>query len=124
MSASAVAKPASSRQLAYIERLRDEIGPGTQVSPVNTELTSAEASHIIKDLIAQANGATGVGTRIKVNEPQLGMAMKECYRKSVQLGKDVLAEHRSSYIKEVVELYWLFTEIAERVERGDIHERK
>jgi len=109
-------KPASQRQMAYIERLKNEIG--VSVPGIGDELTSLEASRIIDQLIGKV-GQNGTGSgQMKINEPRLGMAMKECYREWSRLGRDVLRNKRKAFIAETISMYFLFTEIAEIVQRN------
>jgi hypothetical protein len=59
-------KPASARQIVYIEKLKAE--NGDKVPAISESLTSSEASKIIQGLISKQNG--------NINEPRLGMAIK------------------------------------------------
>ena len=98
-------KPASARQLGYIEKLKAENG---ETEPaMNEELTRSEASKIIQGLISKQNG--------NINEPRLGMAIKECFRVWNHYGRDVYDEKRERFIQEAIATYQLFTEIDERV---------
>jgi hypothetical protein len=117
-------KPASDRQIAYIKSLKAELGG--EGSEINHEMTSFEASQLIGELIAkgQKNGrANGKGTRPRINEPRLGMAMKECFRLWVKLGRSAYDERRQLFIKDAIDTYSLFTEIAEQVEQGACERR-
>ena len=109
-------KPASAKQLAYIKRLSREMGK--REVEVCEEMSSSDASRIISELIVKARKSGATNSRIKVNEPRLGMTMKECFRVWKALGRDVLGDRRSVFISEVISTYELFTEIAENVERG------
>ena len=116
----ATQKPASKRQLAYIRQLRNEIGDtGPEVS---MELTSAEASELIGKLVditkqgEPSNGNGHTSSRRRINEPRLGMAMKECFRLTARYGWDIEGQYRKFFIERVIRTYHLFTEIAERLE--------
>ena len=113
MSTQVMEKPASERQLAYIKRLQMEIG---EESPeISEEMSSAEASMIIGELVAKAQKRNGANEPKKINEPRLGMAMKECFREWKKWGWDMFRdeERKSRFINEVIATYGLFTEIAE-----------
>ena len=107
MATEALSRPASDRQLAYINSLQMEIGQGGL--DVSSEMSSDEASRIIEKLITKKSGTA------KINEPRLGMAMKTCYQMWNALGRDVLRERRETFTNEVIETYKLFTEIAQRL---------
>ena len=113
----ATTKPASSRQIAYIQRLQAELGQnGPEISD---EMSSFEASKLISELIgkAQKNGAVnGQGKKVRINEPRLGMAMKECFRLWKGNGWDIYGKHREPFIKDAINAYKLFSEIAEKME--------
>ncbi|PKN61547.1 MAG: hypothetical protein CVU57_28740 [Deltaproteobacteria bacterium HGW-Deltaproteobacteria-15] len=120
-------KPASRRQLAYIRQLRTEIG---DVGPgISNDLTSVEASQLIGKLVGrlrpnELSTGNGHGSRVvKINEPRLGMAMKECFRLMAGNGWDVYADKRRQYIEKVIRTYFLFTEVAERL-GGGLQEEK
>jgi len=108
------ARPATGRQLAYIKRLQVEIGENQ--SELKNEISSVEASKMIKGLIDRANG-NGKPNRNgkKINEPRLGMAMKESFRVWKQSGWNIYTTHRELFIKDTINTYKLFSEIAERV---------
>jgi len=111
-------KPASDRQIAYIKSLRAELGGNG--SEISHEMTSFEASKLISELIAKGQkngGANGQVTKPRINEPRLGMAMKECFRLWVKLGRSAYDERRQIFIKDAIDTYRLFTEIAEQVEQ-------
>ncbi len=116
MSSQTLVKPASVRQLAYIRRLCTEMGESEP--EISQKMNSPEASRVISGLIVKArqNGVEGV--QVKINEPRLGMATKECFRLWNALGRDVLGDRRSAFIREAINTYELFTEVAEKVERG------
>ena len=116
-----IAKPASNWQLAYIRRLQAELG--TETIEVSPEISSPEASTLISELIAQAqkNGrANGHNRHVKISEPRLGMAMKECFRKWKGNGYDIYGRHREAFVKDAINAYNLFTEIAQKVEDGQL----
>ena len=100
-------KPATSRQIAYIGRLYGELGE--EIPEVKAELSNFEASKLIGELISktQRNGP------VAINEPRLGMAMKECFK--LWHDRDVLGKNREAFIKETILTYRLFTEIVERL---------
>ena len=52
-----------------------------------------------------------------VNEPRLGMAMKECFRQWAALGGDIHGERRKAFIDYAAATYSLFTEIAEKLDQ-------
>ena len=111
-------KPASRRQLAYIERLRAE--PGEDCQEVDQEISSFAASQLISELILRANGSgtrNGQPDAVRINEPRLGMAIKESFRYWTGLGRDVWEEKREPFIIDAIDTYELFTEIAKRVEQ-------
>ena len=56
----------------------------------------------------------------KINEPRLGMVMKECYRYFRSHEKDILKEHRQRFKENVAETYQLFTEIAQELEQSKL----
>ena len=116
MSMQTIEKPASERQMAYINRLKMEIGengPG-----IIEEISSAEASMIIGELIAKTQTFNGTNGRKKINEARLGMAMKECFRLWTGLGRDIWKERRETFIDEALNTYFLFTEIVERLDEN------
>jgi len=117
MATEAINQPATDRQIACIARLRTQVGE--KGPEVEDEMSKSEASSLIKDLLAksQKNGVpTGRHRRATINEPRLGMAIKECYRLWAKLGLSVYAERREQFIKTVIKTYRLFTEIAERLQ--------
>jgi len=116
MSTQAINKPATNKQLAYIHRLQKEIG---QNGPeIKDKISRYEASKIISELIAKAykNGTYNSQDRnIRINEPRLGMAMKECFKVWKKNGWDIYDKHREDFIKDAINTYNLFTEIARRL---------
>ena len=121
MSIEVMEKPVSDRQMEYIKRLQTEIGEQDLV--INKGVNSSQASMIIGKLIAKAEKKNGTNNHVKINEPRLGMAMKECFRVWSSLGRDVLHERRNSFIEEVIKTYNLFTEIAERLSQKSHNSR-
>ena len=115
MSTDVMEKPVSDRQIAYIKRLQTEIGEQDLV--INKGVNSSQASMIIGKLIAKAEKKNGTNSHIKINEPRLGMAMKECFREWKRWGWDMFRdeEKKSRFINEVITTYGLFTEIAEKL---------
>lgn len=108
-------QPASERQMAYIRRLHMELGK--PAPRLRQELSRAEASKVIENLLrksAQINRANG---QRKINGPRFGMAMKECFRYSVSLGQDIWEDpiRRPQLIDRVIETSHQFTEIADRI---------
>ena len=99
-------KPATTKQIAYIERLLEESGDSGP--KVGAETTSTEASKIIQRLVSRQNG--------DINEPRLGMAMKECFRHFTSLGRDLWDEKRELFIERTIETYNLFTEIHDKLD--------
>ena len=108
-------RKATPRQLAYIRQLmrknRDE----------NVELDESlnfqEASKMIEDLMGVSLRNSKV-QGAKINEPRLGMAMKECYKMWRKCGRDVFEEHRERFKQDVIRTYQLFTEIAQELEQS------
>ena len=119
MSTEAIQKRPSARQLAYIKRLKLELGE-EQTGP-DDQMSSADASQVISKLItkAQKNGITHIKSKsMRINEPRLGMAMKECFRLYSSLGRDIWERQREAFIERSIETYELFTEIAEKMEQN------
>ena len=84
-------------------------------------MSSVDASRIISELItkAQKNGAiNGKPKPVRINEPRLGMAMKECFRRYTYLGRDIWDKKREFFVEKSIETYKLFTEIAEKMEKN------
>ena len=119
MLSEAIQNQASVRQLAYIKQLKTDLGEDYQ-EPDN-EMSSAGASRIISELItkAQKNGiSNGKSKPMRINEPRLGMAMKECFRRYTYLGRDIWDKKREFFVEKSIETYKLFTEIAEKMEEN------
>ena len=116
----AQARQATSRQLAFIERLSME--SGTAVDKPLSELTVNEASELISALLEKAGiGQNGErrtvmkGNGKRKNDfgsgARLGMAFKCVYRKWASNGADIF-NHRDNFIGTVLETYKLINEIA------------
>ena len=106
-------KPASKRQLAYIRRLQTVVG---ETEPeITEEMSVSEASAVISGLVSKAR-QNGVILQRQINEPRLGMAMKECFRLTARYGWDIDGQYRKYFIEKVIRTYHLFTEIAETLE--------
>ena len=52
----------------------------------------------------------------RVNDARLGMSMKEVFRRWNQVGRDPFGEKRDRFVNEVLDTYFLFTEISERLQ--------
>jgi hypothetical protein len=116
MSTQAINKPATNKQLAYIKRLQKEIS--TDEPEIKDKISRYEASKIISDLIAKAckNGThKSQDKNIRINEPRLGMAMKECFKVWKNSNWDIYDKHREAFIKDAIRTYNLFTEITMRL---------
>ena len=116
MSTLAKAKPATSRQIEYIKRLHKETG--TDRAEVTEAMSSLEASRIISELISRAhkNGKLNNQTK-RINEPRLGMAIKECFRIWKTNGWDIYSKHRKAFTNDAIKTYKLFTEITEALQQ-------
>jgi len=115
MSTQNINKPASDKQLAYIKSL--QIETGIQDLEINNEINSFEASKIIGELIEKAQKTNRLKNQLTLNEPRLGMAMKECFKLWTGLGRDIWDEHRTAFIQRSIDTYMLFSEIAHRFEK-------
>ena len=115
MSAQAMQRPASEKQLACIKSLSAEMGG--QVPEVEKGMSNFEASQLISELIGKSikNGLANGGKHV-INEPRLGMAMKECFRLHTRLGRDIWRERKEWYIRSVIDTYNIFTEIEEKLQ--------
>jgi len=119
MATEAMNQPATDRQLAYIDSLRAQVGG--ESPKAEDDITQSEASTLISELLAKTQKherPNGRYTKAKINEPRLGMAMKECYRHWVGLGRDVCGDWRHHFIKRAIEIYHLFTETSERLQEN------
>ena len=106
---------ATPKQLAYIRRLRQE--QGLECQETSRDLGFQEASTIIEELI-QATRNNGSTKPVKVNEPRLGMAMKECFRIWKHSHWDIYQRHWEAFKEDVIRTYQLFTEVAQTLEHG------
>jgi hypothetical protein len=122
MPTQAEVRHATSRQLEYIKRLQKEAG--SEDMEISDEVSSLEASRIISELIskAQRNGNLHYLAK-RINEPRLGMAIKECFRIWKTNGWDIYSKHRKAFIKEAIKTYNLFTEITEALHQASGHLR-
>ncbi len=117
MAAQVMQKPATEKQVAYIKRLSVEVG--RSAPELGDSINSFEASTLISELIGKSPEKVINGGRRKhvVNEPRLGLAMKECYRNCKRWGWDVLNDRRDVFIKEVIDTYELFEEVEEKLRK-------
>jgi len=103
--------PATKSQIEYIKGLQRKLGiKGGK----NKKIDSLEASRLKGDLVFALNSEHNM--KPKINEPRLGMAMKECFRLWKNNGWDIYKKHRKAFIADTVDAYWLFSEIAEKLE--------
>ena len=100
---------ATARQVAYIEHLRKMQGKENLELP--KDLDMKDASKMIASLMEIRPGDDR-NQVVRVNEPRLGMAMKECYRHFRNYGRDLLGNDREWFKDNVIKTYLLFTEIA------------
>ena len=107
-------KKATPRQLAYIRQLMKR--KGDEDIELEESLNFQEASKIIEDLLGISPQNSKVQS-VKINEPRLGMAMKECYKMWRNCGRDVFDEHRERFKEDVIKTYQLFAEIAHTLEQ-------
>ena len=107
--------PATKSQIEYIKRLRHNMEIKDEI---NKKLNNLDASRLIGDLVSALN--SGHNQRSKIDEPRLGMAVMECFRLWKKNGWDIYKKHRKAFIKDVVDAYWLFSEIAEKLESGSV----
>ena len=103
--------PATKRQIEYIKGLQRKMG---MKGEINHQINSLEASRLIGDLVFGLNSEHDL--RSKIDEPRLGMAMKECFRLWKKNGWDIYKKHRKAFISDAVDAYWLFSEIAKKLE--------
>ena len=104
--------PATKAQIEYIKGLQRKMGIKDGVKKIN----SLEASRLIGDLVFGLNSEHDL--RSKIDESRLGMAMTECFRLWKKNGWDIYKKHRKAFISDAVDAYWLFSEIAEKLESG------
>ena len=109
---------ATAKQVAYIQTLKHDLGE-ENLEIIEDELSVEQASAVIDGLLSKMrrNGVKIKRPR-KINEPRLGMAMKECFKVWRKYCKDIYETKRARFKKEVIETYWLFTEIAEALEQS------
>ena len=107
-------RKATPRQLAYIRQLMKR--KGDENIELDESLKFQEASKMIEDLMGISPQNSKVQS-VKINEPRLGMAMKECYKMWRNCGRDVFDEHRERFKEDVIRTYQLFTEIAQTLEQ-------
>jgi hypothetical protein len=103
--------PATNKQIEYIKKLHRKMRIKGEI---NTKLNGQEASRLISDLVSGLN--SGPDLRSQINEPRLGLAMKECFRLWKNNGWDIYKKHRKAFITDAVDAYRLFSEIAEKLE--------
>jgi hypothetical protein len=109
---------ATAKQVAYIKTLKGDLGE-ENLEIIQKELSVEKPSAIIEGLLSKMGRNTCETRHVrKVNEPRLGMAMKECFRLWRRNGHDIYEKRRKLFKENVIETYWLFTEIAEVVEQG------
>lgn len=104
--------PATKAQIEYIKGLQRKMGIKGGVK----NMDSLEASRLIGDLVSALN--TDQNHASKIDETRLGMAMTECFRLWKKNGWDIYKKHRKAFITDAVDTYWLFSEIAKRLESG------
>ena len=102
--------PATKVQIWYIKGLRRKMGIKRRIKNID----SLEASRLIGGLVFALNPRHD--QKSKINEPRLGMAMKECFRIWKKNGWDIYKKHRKAFITDAVDTYWLFSEIAKKLE--------
>lgn len=128
MTSEAVARPATPKQLAYIENLRGRLGI-SEPEVRAEELTSKKAALMISELISQDSARKGKsgsrsagraqsrvdqGSRIK--QARLGLAFKETYRSFDKKGWSPLGPRSGQFAKAVMDLYIMFGEIEQMIE--------
>ena len=102
--------PATKSQIEYIKGLQRKMGIKGGVK----NMDSLEASRLISDLVCALNPELNM--KSEINNFRLGMAMTECFRLWKNNGWDIYKKHRKAFITDAVDTYWLFTEIAEKLE--------
>lgn len=117
-------KTATAKQVAYIKVLKRDLGH--KKPEIADDLTVEQASklidHLLNKLGQRENGGL-VKRKGLINEPRLGMAMKEWFRFWRKNGYDVWEKKRTEFTKDVIRTYELFTEIAAVVERRRMKEK-
>jgi len=106
---------ATPRQLAYIRQLMKR--KGEEDIELDESLNFQEASKIIEDLLGIFPRNSKVQSS-KINEPRLGMVMKECFKPWRTNGYDIYGKHWEAFKNEVIKTYQLFTEIAQELEQS------
>ena len=104
-------RKATPKQLPYIQQLRGK--QGKESLEIDEELSSEEASTIIKGLV-ESSQTNGQRNPARTNEARLGMAFKCCYRNWVASGENVF-RNKNAFIKNVLETYTLVNEIAQKL---------
>lgn len=108
-------RKATPRQLAYIQQLRKR--QGKESLEIKEDLGFEDASKMIEDLMDLSPRNSKVQSA-KINEPRLGMVMKECFKPWRIHGYDIYGKHREAFKNEVIKTYQLFTEIAQELEQS------
>jgi hypothetical protein len=103
--------PGTNRMIEHIKGLQRKMGIKGEN---NKQLNNMEASRLISDLVSGLN--SGPDLRSQINEPRLGLAMKECFRLWKNNGWDIYKKHRKAFITDAVDAYRLFSEIAQKLE--------
>ena len=112
-------KPATPKQLAYIERLAAD--SQTLLEKPLEDLTVQEASGVIERLLEKGNGQDSNKKTIQKrydswsNGARIGLAFKVCYMQWVGSGVNIF-ENKEQFVKNVVDTYQLLNEIAEKAE--------
>jgi len=102
-------RPTADMQLALIKKM--ESGKDSESS------SNFEAPRLISVLTNSSANNSHIRNHSLINEDRLAMALKECFRYSTNLGRDIWDFRRKVFIKDVIETYHLFTEITEILER-------
>ena len=106
-------RKATEKQMAYIQHLRRT--QGNESAELDEDLSFQDASKMISDLMGTSQTSERTKS-VKVNEPRMGMVLKECYRYFRHYEKDILKDHRQTFKENVIKTYHLFTEIARELE--------
>ena len=112
-------KCATAKQVAYIEMLKRELA--SDVPKIDKNLSVDDASRVIEELLSKArnvNGHKANGQCVKINEPRLGLAIKECFRTWKNSGRDMYRANRGLFKDEVIQTYRLFTEICDDLQNS------
>ena len=107
METDATQKSATPRQLAYIQSLQKE--NGIEKPEAKNELSRSEASGIIKALIVQTRQNGASNGQVKINEPKLGMAMKESFRLWTGYGSDIWKEKPIEFSSVKTPIHYKFS---------------